>query len=103
MLAAELERSVLRETGEPATKRPRLESVVPAPAPLPPKPAFKAPQPMPKPPRHCGCLVSSPQTRNTATTGTPGMARTTVAAEEVGAREGAAAKAAEAAAAAAKA
>ncbi len=49
MLAAELERSVLRETGTPATKRPRLESVVPAPVPPSPKPAFKAPQPMPKP------------------------------------------------------
>ncbi len=49
LLAAELERSVLGETGEPATKRPRLESVVPAPAPPPAKPAFKAPPPMPKP------------------------------------------------------
>ncbi len=49
LLAAELERSVLGETGEPATKRPRLESVVPAPSPPPAKPAFKAPPPMPKP------------------------------------------------------
>jgi uncharacterized membrane protein YgcG len=48
LLAAELERSVLGETGEPATKRPRLESVVLAPAPPPAKPAFKAPPPMPK-------------------------------------------------------
>ncbi len=30
LLTAELERSMLGETGEPATKRPRLESVVPA-------------------------------------------------------------------------
>ncbi len=49
LLAAELERSVLGETGEPATKRPRLESVVPAQAPPLAKPAFKAPPPMPKP------------------------------------------------------
>jgi hypothetical protein len=95
LLAAELERSVLGETGEPATKRPRLENVVPAPALPPAKLAFKAPPPMPKPvARRCGCPVNSPQTRNTATTGTPGMARTMVAAEEVGAREGAVAEAA---------
>jgi hypothetical protein len=49
LLAAELERSGLGEAGEPATKRPRLESVVPTPAPAPAKPAFKAPPPMPKP------------------------------------------------------
>ncbi len=49
LLAAELERSGLGEAGEPATKRPRLESVVPTPAPSPAKPAFKAPPPMPKP------------------------------------------------------
>jgi hypothetical protein len=49
LLAAELERSVLGEAGEPATKRPRLESVVPAAAPPPAKPVFKAPPPPPKP------------------------------------------------------
>ncbi len=49
LLMAELERSELGETGEPATKRPRLESVVPAPAPPPAKPAAKLPPPMPKP------------------------------------------------------
>jgi hypothetical protein len=51
LLIAELERSEheLGEAGEPATKRPRLESVVPAPAPPPAKPAAKQPQPMPKP------------------------------------------------------
>ncbi len=49
LLAAKLERSVLGEAGEPATKRPRLESVVPAPAPPPAKPVFKAPPPTPKP------------------------------------------------------
>ncbi len=49
LLAAELERLALGDTGEPATKRPRLESVVPAPAPPPAKPAFKAPPPMQKP------------------------------------------------------
>ncbi len=49
LLAAKLEQSMLGETGEPATKRPRLESVVPAPAPPPAKPAFKVPPPMPKP------------------------------------------------------
>jgi hypothetical protein len=49
LLATELERSELGEAGEPATKRPRLESVVPAPAPPPAKPVFKAPPPMPKP------------------------------------------------------
>ncbi len=49
LLAAELERSVLGETGEPATNRPKLESVVPAPTPPPVKPAFKVPPPMPKP------------------------------------------------------
>ncbi len=48
LLAAELERSMLGEAGEPATKRPKLESVVPAPAPPPAKPVFKAPPPMPK-------------------------------------------------------
>jgi hypothetical protein len=50
-------------------------------------------------PRHCGCPANSPQTRNTTTTGTPGTARTTVAAEEVGVREAAVAEAADAAAA----
>jgi hypothetical protein len=40
---------VLGEAGEPATKRPRLESVVPAPAPPPAKPVLKTPPPMPKP------------------------------------------------------
>jgi hypothetical protein len=49
LLAAELERSVLGEAGEPATKRPRLESVVPAPTQPPVKPALKAPPPTPKP------------------------------------------------------
>jgi hypothetical protein len=37
------------EAGEPASKRQRLESVVPAPAPPPVKPAAKAPPPKPKP------------------------------------------------------
>jgi hypothetical protein len=37
------------EAGEPATKRQRLESVVPAPAPLPVKPAAKAVPAAPKP------------------------------------------------------
>jgi hypothetical protein len=46
---AELERSELGETGEPATKRQRLESVVPAPTPPPAKSAAKLPPPMPKP------------------------------------------------------
>jgi hypothetical protein len=49
LLAAELERSALGEAGEPATKRQRLESVVPAPAPPPVKPAVKAPPAAPKP------------------------------------------------------
>jgi hypothetical protein len=103
LLAAELERSVLGEAGEPATKRPRLESVVPAPAPPPAKPVFKALPPTPKPGR-CGCPVSSPQAINTATAGTPGMVGTTAAAaaaaaEEEGAMEGALAEAAAAAAA----
>ncbi len=48
LLTAELERSELGETGEPTTKRPRLESVVLAPAPQPAKPAIKLPPPMPK-------------------------------------------------------
>jgi hypothetical protein len=106
LLAAELEPSVLGETGEPATKRPRLESVVLAPAPLPAKPAFKVLPLMPKPvapPLWLSGQVNSPQTRSTATTGTPGMARTTVAAEELGAREGALAEAEDEAAAAAEA
>jgi hypothetical protein len=49
LLTAKLERSAPGETGEPATKRPRLESVVPAAAPPPAKPVFKAPPPTPKP------------------------------------------------------
>jgi hypothetical protein len=49
LLIAELERSELGETSEPATKRPRLESVVPAPSPPPARPAIKLPPPMPKP------------------------------------------------------
>jgi hypothetical protein len=49
LLTAELERSASGEMGEPATKRPRLESVVPAAAPPPAKPVFKAPPPTPKP------------------------------------------------------
>jgi len=46
---AELERAELGETGEPATKRPRLESAVPTSAPPPARPAIKPPPPMPKP------------------------------------------------------
>ncbi len=49
LLMAELERSDHGEAGEPATKRPRLESVVPTPAPPPAKLATKLPPPMPKP------------------------------------------------------
>jgi hypothetical protein len=49
LLAAELERSALGETGEPASKRPRMESVVPAAAPPHAKPVFKAPPPTAKP------------------------------------------------------
>jgi hypothetical protein len=49
LLTAELERSASGEMGEPATKRPRLESVVPAAAPPPAKPVFKAPPQTPKP------------------------------------------------------
>jgi hypothetical protein len=45
--------------------------------------------------------VQTPRKPETATTGTPGTARITVAAEEVGAMEGAVAEAADAAAAAA--
>ncbi len=48
LLIAELERSELGEAGEPATKRPRLESVVPDPVPPPAKPAAKLPPTMPK-------------------------------------------------------
>jgi hypothetical protein len=49
LLIAELERSEQGETGEPATKRQRLESVVPAPAPPPTRQATKPPPAMPKP------------------------------------------------------
>jgi len=49
LLAAELERAAMGEAGEPASKRQRLESVVPAPAPPPVKPAAMAPPPKPKP------------------------------------------------------
>jgi len=49
LLAAELERAAMGEAGEPASKRQRLESVVPAPAPPPVRPAAKAPPPKPKP------------------------------------------------------
>jgi hypothetical protein len=49
LLIAEFEWSELGEAGEPATKRPRLESVVPAPAPPQAKPAAKLLPPMPKP------------------------------------------------------
>jgi hypothetical protein len=49
LLTAELERTTSGEKGEPAAKRPRLESVVPVAAPPPAKPAFKAPPPPPKP------------------------------------------------------
>ncbi len=49
LLTAELERAEQGETGEPVTKRPRLESVVPAPAPPPARQAIKPPPPMPKP------------------------------------------------------
>jgi hypothetical protein len=46
---AELEKFDHGEAGEPATKRPRLESMVPAPAPPPAKQATKFPPPTPKP------------------------------------------------------
>jgi hypothetical protein len=49
LLTAELERAEQGETGEPVTKRPRLESMVPAPAPPPTRQATKLPPPMPKP------------------------------------------------------
>jgi hypothetical protein len=49
LLTAELERSASGEMGEPAAKRPRLESVVPAAAPPPTKLVLKAPPPTPKP------------------------------------------------------
>ena len=49
LLIAELERSDKGEAGEPATKRQRLESVVPAPAPPPIRQAIKPPPPTPKP------------------------------------------------------
>jgi hypothetical protein len=49
LLTAELERSEKGETGEPVTKRQRLESVVPAPAPPPTRQVSKPPPPMPKP------------------------------------------------------
>jgi hypothetical protein len=89
LLAAELERSALGEAGEPATKRQRLESVVPAPAPPPVKPAAKAPPAAPKPVAPpCGCPDNSLHHRNTATTGTADMAGTTAAAVEEEAREG---------------
>jgi hypothetical protein len=46
---AELERADHGEAGEPAVKRARLESVVPAPAPPTTKQVAKQPPPMPKP------------------------------------------------------
>jgi hypothetical protein len=46
---AELEKSDHGEAGEPATKRARLESVVPAPVPPPAKQAAKPQPPLPKP------------------------------------------------------
>jgi hypothetical protein len=49
LLIAELERSDKGEAGERATKRQRLESVVPAPAPPPTRQATKPPPPLPKP------------------------------------------------------
>jgi hypothetical protein len=49
LLTAELERAEQGETGEPVTKRPRLESVVPTPAPPPARQAIKPPPPMPMP------------------------------------------------------
>jgi hypothetical protein len=49
LLMAELEKSDHGEAGEPATKRARLESVVPAPAPPPAKQAARLPPPLPKP------------------------------------------------------
>jgi hypothetical protein len=45
LLIAKLERSDKREVGEPVTKRQRLESVVPAPAPPPTRQATKPPPP----------------------------------------------------------
>jgi hypothetical protein len=101
LLAAELERPTLGEAGEPAKKRPRLESVVPAPAPPPAKLAFKLLPPAPKPvPRRCGCPDSSPQPRSTTTTETVDTEGTTVVAEAAEAREVAAAEDTDAAAAA---
>ncbi len=49
LLMAELERADHGEAGEPALKRARLESVVPAPAPPPVKQAAQQPPPTPKP------------------------------------------------------
>ncbi len=49
LLTAELERAEHGETGEPVTKRTRLESVVPTPAPPPARQVIKPPPPMPKP------------------------------------------------------
>ena len=49
LLTAELERAEHGETGEPVTKRTRLESVVPTPAPPPARQAIKPPPPTPKP------------------------------------------------------
>ncbi len=103
LLAAELERSALGETGKPATKRPRLERVVLAAAPPPAKLVFKAPPPTPKPVALPLWLSGQLPARatNTTTTGTPCTTGTTVVAEEVGAREGAEAEAEDAAVAAA--
>ncbi len=97
LLTAELERSASGEMGEPATKRPRLESVVPAAAPPPAKPVFKAPPPTPKPVAP-PLWLSGQLPANTTATGTAGTTRTTVEAEEV--EEGVEAEAADEAAAA---
>ncbi len=101
LLAAELERSVLGEAGEPATKRPRLESVVPALAPPPAKPVFTAPPPTPvAPPLWLSSQLPMSQkysnSRDTSHGGYYGGGRS-VAAEKEWAMEGAVAEAADAA------
>jgi hypothetical protein len=73
LLAAELERSAMGEAGEPATKRQRLESVVPASAPPPVKPAAKtvpaAPKPVAPPLWLSGQLPSSQKYSNNRDSG----------------------------------
>ncbi len=96
LLTAELERSEPGETGEPVTKRQRLESVVPAPAPQPTRQVSKPPPPM----WLSGML---PPHTKTIEIETAGMAGTTAAVEEAAAMWDAAAEAAAAAVVAAEA